>query len=155
MSSVQFATFFLGSDLFGVHILRVREVLKNVTYSAVPGSNESVEGLMNLRGQIVTLIDLGKRVDAASESERTTCIIIKTDDDLERQGLLDHVEDRVGADPVGFLVDSVGEVITVSEDDIRSPPAHERDGERAVVKSVVTLESQLMTELSVERLLDL
>ncbi|MCA9548637.1 MAG: purine-binding chemotaxis protein CheW [Myxococcales bacterium] len=157
MSVLQMATFSVNDNLYGVDILRVREVLKRVSCSPVPGAHPAIVGLTNLRGQVVTVIDLGRRLDPheAPNSTRDTCVIIKTDEELTRQGLLDVVGDRVGSDAVGILVDEMGEVVTVEDEQLEDPPAHVSEIERTLVKSVVQLEGNLMTRLSLERVLDL
>lgn len=155
MSTVQFATFNVNENLYGIDILRVREVLKHVSCSPVPGAHPSIVGLMNLRGQVVTVVDLGSRLDKEAHAERATCVILKTDEELDRQGLLDQVGDRVGSDAVGLLVDDMGEVITVNEDDLDEPPAQMSEAEKTLVKNVVMLDKGLMTQLSIDRVLNL
>ena len=155
MSHVQFATFNVNDNLYGIDILRVREVLKHVSCSPVPGAHPAIVGLMNLRGQVVTVLDLGSRLDKAARGERATCVILKTDDELDRQGLLEQVGNRVGSDAVGLLVDDMGEVITVTDDDLDEPPAQMSEAEKTLVKNVVMLDKGLMTQLSIERVLDL
>ena len=155
MSTVQFATFNVNENLYGIDILRVREVLKHVSCSPVPGAHPSIVGLMNLRGQVVTVLDLGSRLDKEGRGERATCVILKTDEELDRQGLLEQVGDRVGSDAVGLLVDDMGEVITVNEDDLDEPPAQMSEAEKSLVKNVVMLEKGLMTQLSIDRVLAL
>jgi purine-binding chemotaxis protein CheW len=157
MSVLQMATFSVNDNLYGVDILRVREVLKKVSCSPVPGAHPAIVGLTNLRGQVVTVIDLGRRLEPGEPpgGSRDTCVIIKTDDELTRQGLLEAVGDRVGSDAVGILVDEMGEVVTVEEEQLEDPPAHVSEDERNLVKSVVQLDETLMTRLSLERVLDL
>ena len=64
-SSGQFSTFFVADLFFGVDVLRVQEVLRFQHMTRVPQAPEVIEGLINLRGQIVTAIDLRKRLDIA------------------------------------------------------------------------------------------
>lgn len=156
MSTMQFVTFSVNDNQYGVDILRVREVLKHVSCSPVPGSHPAIVGLMNLRGQVVTVIDLGQRLDARSvDQERNTCLILKTDEELERQDLLSLVKGRIGVDPVGILVDDMGEVVTVNEDELDDPPAQISEMEQALVENVVMRDSNLLTQISLEKVLDL
>lgn len=155
MSTAQFTTFNVNDNLYGIDILRVREVLKHVSCSPVPCAHPAIVGLMNLRGQVVTVLDLGSRLDKEAHGERTTCVILKTDEELDRQGLLVQVGDRVGSDAVGLLVDDMGEVITVEEDDLDEPPAQMSEAEKSLVKNVVMLDKGLMTQLSIDRVLNL
>ncbi len=156
MSTVQFVTFDVNESKYGIDILRVREVLKQVKCSPVPGAHPAIVGLMNLRGQVVTVIDLSQRLDAQSMAhERNTCLILKTDEELERQDLLEQVSGRIGADPVGLLVDDMGEVISVDRVDLEDPPAQMSEQERALVENVVMLDNTLLTQISLDRVLDL
>lgn len=156
MSQHQYVTFNVNDNRYGINILRVREVLKQVTCSPVPGAHPAIVGLMNLRGQVVTVIDLTQRLDSLKgRFEGNTCVILKTDDELERQDLLHRVDTRIGADPVGILVDDMGEVITVDSDDLEDPPAQMSEEERELVDKVVMLEDSLMTALALEKVLDL
>lgn len=155
MSTLQFVTFSVNDNRYGVDILRVREVLKQVSCSPVPGAHPAIVGLMNLRGQVVTVIDLSQRLDTTNvDRERNTCLILKTDEELERQNLLEQVRGRIGSDAVGILVDDMGEVITVNEDELSDPPAQMSEQEQALVENVVMLEDYLLTQIAVEKVLD-
>jgi purine-binding chemotaxis protein CheW len=156
MSIIQFVTFDVNDRKYGIDILRVREVLKQVICSPVPGAHPAIVGLMNLRGQVVTVIDLGQRLDAqALTQERNTCLILKTDEELERQDLLGQVSGRIGTDAVGILVDEMGEVTSVDRGDLEDPPAQMSADERNLIENVVMLESTLLTQISLDRVLDL
>lgn len=156
MSTIQFVTFDVNDRKYGIDILRVREVLKQVICSPVPGAHPAIVGLMNLRGQVVTVIDLGQRLDAqALTQERNTCLILKTDEELERQDLLGQVSGRIGTDAVGILVDEMGEVASVDRVDLEDPPAQMSEDERNLIENVVMLESTLLTQISLDRVLDL
>src|ERR1700728_3635418 len=71
-SSGQFATFFVADRFFGVDVLRVQEVLCFQHMTCVPGASEVVEGLINLRGQIVTAIDMRRRLRLPPRPEGQT-----------------------------------------------------------------------------------
>lgn len=150
-----FASFFIGHDLFGTNILQIREVIENPPYSPVPHSPDIVLGLMNLRGQIVTLIDtatsLGVETDPANPPR--TCIILKTDEELSRVERSSFIE-AVGGDAVGLLVDRMGEVVEVPNQNIDRSPANASAGQSAFILGVAKLDQQLMTLLCLQRVLE-
>lgn len=103
----QYCTFYLGPQYFGLDVLRVQEIVRHQTLTRVPLSHPMVRGLMNLRGQIVTAIDLRKRLDLpeSGESYEPINVVVQTDD---------------GA--VSLLVDEIGDVMEVSEEQFERPP---------------------------------
>ena len=86
MENRQFITFYLGEDLFGLDILLVREINRHLELTRVDRTPEFVRGLMNLRGQIVTVLDLGIRlgIGARAIERESSCIVLKTRGELER-----------------------------------------------------------------------
>ena len=103
----QYCTFYLGDQYFGLDVLRVQEIVRHQPLTRVPLAHPMVRGLMNLRGQIVTAIDLRKRLDLP-ESEagsEPVNVVIQTDD---------------GA--VSLLVDEIGDVLEVGEEQFERPP---------------------------------
>ena len=103
----QYCTFYLGAQYFGLDVLRVQEIVRHQTLTRVPLAHPMVRGLMNLRGQIVTAIDLRKRLDlpGSGESYEPINVVVQTDD---------------GA--VSLLVDEIGDVMEVSEEQFERPP---------------------------------
>lgn len=108
MSERQLVVFGLGSEEFGIDIARVREIVRLQNITAIPGSSEFVEGIINLRGQIVPIINLGKRFGMKNE---------KTDDS-QRRIIVVNIEDR----NIGVLVDGVSEILRISNDLIEETP---------------------------------
>lgn len=107
----QLLTFAVKGELYAVHILRVREIVRQESITKVPYAPDWVRGVMNLRGNVVPVADLALRF-GLSETEigRTTCVLI-----LET--LIDG-----DAATVGLLAEGVNDVITVAEEDIEPPP---------------------------------
>jgi purine-binding chemotaxis protein CheW len=107
-NEIQLVQFKLGEELFGVEVEQVREIVKLGEVTKVPKTPAFVEGVMNLRGQITTIIDLRSRFGISSEGGCTTeSRIIVVD---------------VGENQVGIIVDSVSDVIRVSSDIISPTP---------------------------------
>ena len=105
---MQLVGFKIGEELFGVDILMVQEIIRSAPITHVPNSPEFVEGVINLRGSIVPVIDLRKRLDlhTASYAKEKDWILI-----LDISGRI-----------TGFIVDFVTEVIKIQEDSIDPPP---------------------------------
>ena len=105
---VQLVVFKIGEEEFGVEINQVREIVKLVSITRMPRAPVFIEGVVNLRGQIITVIDLAKRLDLPStgKTEATRIMVVE-----------------VGEDTVGMIVDSVSEVLRLSKDDIEDTPA--------------------------------
>ena len=157
MSVRQLVTFSVDDTLYGVDILAVREVLRDIRCSPVPGAHDAIVGLMNLRGQVVTVLDLGRRLSAGPQRRqcRKACVILKTDEELARLGPKKHPAEVVGSDPVGIAVDEMGEVLSIESSELREPPATMSEETRRLVKNVANLESALLTELSLGRVVNL
>jgi len=105
---MQLVGFGVANEKFGVDILMVQEILRSAEVTAVPNSPEFVEGVLNLRGNIVPVIDLRKRLNLYDEetSQKKSWVLIL------------NIENRV----VGFIVDHVTEVLKIEEDSIETAP---------------------------------
>ncbi len=104
---MQLVGFEVGSEIFGVDILMVREIIRSAPITSVPNSPEFVEGVINLRGDIIPVIDLRKRLNLfrAETQEKNWVLIL-------------DIENSV----TGFVVDKVDEVMKIDQDDIEPAP---------------------------------
>jgi purine-binding chemotaxis protein CheW len=134
--TLQFCTFYLDKVLFGVELRGVQEVIQQVELTDVPLAPAVVGGLINLRGQIVTAIDLRRRLEL---SERP--------DDILPVNVV--VRTRDGA--VSLLVDEIGDVVEVEQDTFESPPETLQGKIRMVILGVHKLDRQLMHLLDIEK----
>jgi purine-binding chemotaxis protein CheW len=134
--TLQFCTFYLDKVLFGVELRGVQEVIQQVELTDVPLAPAVVGGLINLRGQIVTAIDLRRRLEL---SERP--------DDILPVNVV--VRTRDGA--VSLLVDQIGDVVEVEQDTFESPPETLQGKIRMVILGVHKLDRQLMHLLDIEK----
>jgi purine-binding chemotaxis protein CheW len=132
----QFCTFFLEDQFFGVPVQQVQEVIRYQEMTRVPLVPPVIRGLINLRGQIVMALDLRRRFAMADrpESELPMNVVVRTDD---------------GA--VSFLVDEIGDVLEVDEENFESPPETIQGAARELVKGVYKLEDRLLLVLDTER----
>jgi purine-binding chemotaxis protein CheW len=139
-SSDQFATFFVEDLFFGVDVLRVQEVLCFQHMTRVPQAPEVVEGLINLRGQIVTAIDMRRRLQLPPRAgDRTPMNIV--------------VRTEGGA--VSLLVDEIGDVLDVDSVTYEPPPENLDRGARDLIRGVYKLKDRLLLVLDAERTVDL
>ena len=135
----QYCTFFLDGHYFGIGVLEVQEVIRYQEMTRVPLAPAVVRGLINLRGQIVTAIDLRRRLELPDrlDGELPVNIVIRTDD---------------GA--VSLLVDEIGDVLQVTEEAFEPPPETLPGAARALIRGVYKLDDRLLLVLDLERLLD-
>lgn len=139
-TSGQFSTFFVDDLFFGVDVLRVQEVLRFQQMTHVPKAPEVIEGLINLRGQIVTAIDLRRRLGLPPRTggQVPTNIVIRTDD---------------GA--VSLLVDEIGDVLDVDAATYERPPENLDPAAREIIRGVYKLKDRLLLVLDTERTVDI
>lgn len=145
----QFATFIIDEHLFGINVLLVREINPHTNITPVDLAPEFVRGLMNLRGQIVTIIDpavclgIGKR----DITPRSRCIVLKTAKEIEeREDAAGLIADAVN-DNVGLLVDVIGDMVSADTRNIELPPANIGDIDGKFMDGVYKLDGRLMIVL--------
>jgi len=108
----KYLTFNLGSEEYGIEILKVREIIGLMNITAVPCTPNYVRGVINLRGKVISVVNLRTKfgMESAEDTEET-CIIVM---DVSRNG--DMLQ-------IGILVDSVSEVLDISKEDIEDTPS--------------------------------
>ncbi|HCJ11866.1 MAG: hypothetical protein A2Y14_00500 [Verrucomicrobia bacterium GWF2_51_19] len=150
MSTRQFVTFWIGEDLFGIDILLVREINRNLEITRVDRALDYVRGIMNLRGQIVTIIDLGARLGLGKREMKssTSCVVIKTTKDIDHLTLKDNLNvQETSTDVIGFLVDKIGDVVAIDNEAIEHPPAHAHGVSGRFLEGVIKLKDRLLITL--------
>lgn len=135
----QYATFRLKGMYFGIDVLEVQEILRPQEMTAIPLAPSVVEGLINLRGQIVTAIDMRRRLDIESrpESAEPMNIVIRTDDSA-----------------VSLLVDEIGDVVSPRPEDFESPPPNTPASCRGVIDGVFKMDGEILLVLNTRRALE-
>ena len=132
----QFCTFFLNGLFFGVEVLSVQEVIRYQEMTRVPLAPGMIRGLINLRGQIVTAIDLRHRLELPSrDTEQLPMNVVVRSDD--------------GA--VSLLVDEIGDVVEIHDDTYERPPETLRGVARELVQGVYKLKDRLLLVLDTEK----
>jgi len=124
--------------------LQVREILQRFDIAVVPQAPPVVRGLMNLRGQIVTALDLATCLGLPTMASNGTCIVLKTDTELARVKWANRELEATGPDPVGLVVERMGDVIEVDASAIDVTPANTNPALRPFVRGVVRLEGELL-----------
>ena len=138
--SKQFCTFFLNGLFFGVEVLRVQEVIRYQNMTRVPLAPRMIQGLINLRGQIVTAIDLRSRLELPprSDGQLPMNVVVRSED---------------GA--VSLLVDEIGDVVEIQDDIYERPPETLRGVARELVQGVYKLKERLLLILDTEKTVSL
>jgi purine-binding chemotaxis protein CheW len=133
-------SFFLDGLRFGVDVQKVQEVVPYQEMTRVPLAPPTVQGLLNLRGQIVTGIDLRRRLDLPDRpaGKMPMNVVLRGEDS-----------------PVSFLVDDIGEVIEVDIEACERPPETLRGRVRELIEAVYPLPEELLLILDTVKTLDL
>ena len=139
VQTTQFSTFFVGDLFFGVDVLRVQEVLRFQQMTRVPQAPDVIEGLINLRGQIVTAIDMRRLcLPPRAADQAPMNMVVRTED---------------GA--VSLLVDEIGDVLDVDASTYERPPDNLDPASRELIRGVYKLKDRLLLVLDTGRTVDL
>jgi purine-binding chemotaxis protein CheW len=130
--SHQYCTFYLGDQCFGLDVLKVQEIIRWQPLTTVPLAHPVVRGLINLRGQIVTAIDLRERLEMPPRNE-----------DLEPVNVVVQTDD--GA--VSLLVDEIGDVLEMNEAQFERPPETLKGASRDLIQGAYKLPDRLVVIL--------
>ncbi len=135
---LQLVTFKIGEEEFGVDILSVQEIIRLMQITMVPNAPAFIEGVINLRGKVIPVIDLRKRFNKATvERNSQTRIIV-----MELKGNI-----------VSFLVDAVSEVLRISESTVEDAPPVVAGVGAEYIKGVGKLDDRLLILLDLDRLI--
>jgi len=135
---MQLVTFSIGEEEFGVDILKVQEIIRMMEITKVPRAPDFVEGVINLRGKVIPILDLRKRFGLATrDHDKHTRIIV-----IEISNMI-----------VGFVVDSVSEVLRIPSNTVEPPPPVVSGMESEYISGVGKLADRLLILLDLDRLL--
>ncbi|WP_297055529.1 chemotaxis protein CheW [Thermosulfurimonas sp.] len=132
-----FVTFWLGEHLFGLPIAEVVEINRKMEITPVPLAPPYIKGIINLRGQVLTTVDLAERLGLQVEAPRAYNLIVKTED-----------EERIS-----FLVEKIGDILEVPSKNVEEPPERIEGVERKFVRHVCQLPERLLVILNVREVL--
>ena len=133
---LQYCTFWVGELFIGIEVSRVQEVLSHSSITPVPLAPVHVKGLINLRGHIVTAIDMGLRLDVGpvGSADGDMMHVILIDD----QGLL------------SLVVDRAGDVVEVDKETHEDPPETHQGEARRLIRGAFKLEGRLLLDLDID-----
>ena len=134
----RWVTFHLDREVYGINVMQVQEVLRYSEIAPVPGSPDYVLGIINLRGNVVTVIDTRMRfgIEPMEVTDSSRIVIIEA-----------------GGQVVGILVDSVAEVVDLSVDDIDPAPNIGTEESAQFIKGVANLGEELLIIIDLNKLL--
>ncbi len=135
---LSYSTFYVGKALCGIDILHIQEINKINEITKVPQSPDYINGIINLRGRIVTIIDLGKKLGLTPVQKNNDNRSIIVDSENEH---------------VGLLVDAIGDVIQAGKKDLEAAPSNIRGVKGKYFKGVLKTEKQLIGILDIEEVL--
>lgn len=135
---LQLVTFRLGNEEFSLDILRVQEIIRHMELTRVPRTPDFVDGVINLRGRVIPVLDLRKRFGLPSDEKTNETRIIVVD---------------VDSKTVGLKVDAVSEVLRLPADTVEPAPAIVTGAESDYIKGVGKLDGRLLILLDVEKIL--
>ena len=135
---LQLVTFSIGDEEFGVNILKVQEIIRSMEITKVPRAPEFVEGVINLRGKVIPIIDLRRRFGLKPKAhDKNTRIIV-----IEITNIV-----------VGFVVDAVSEVLRIPASTVEPPPPVVARVDSEYISGVGKLADRLLIMLDLDRLL--
>ena len=134
----RYLTFYIDSEEYGLDISSVKEIIEMVPITKVPESPEFVEGIINLRGDIIGVLDVRKRFSKYPKPyDEHTCIVVVDYDEYT----------------LGLIVDSVSEVMTIAEDNISPPPNAKLSHYNQYIRNIGQVENGVVLLLDLEKLL--
>lgn len=135
---LQWVTFKLENETYGINVMQVREVLRYSEIAPVPGSPAYVIGIINLRGNVVTVVDTRERFGLPNSdiTDNTRIVILETDDQV-----------------IGILVDAVAEVVYLRQSEIEIAPNVGNDQNARYIQGVSHKNDELLILIEIKNLL--
>ena len=136
---IQLVSFNIGNEEYGVEVLKVREIIRLTKITTMPNSPNDVSGIINLRGKVIPIISVRSRfaLKTKENDNRTRIVVMDVDGEL-----------------VGFIVDSVSEVIRISSTEIQPAPAASSGDETGCITGIINRGDRLIVLLNLELLAD-
>ena len=132
-------TFMINGELFGIEVMKVREIIGMVNVTPIPDSVDYLRGVINLRGRVVPVIDIRTRfrIEQAEYNQNTVILIVDINDKS-----------------IGLIVDSVSDVISISGDMVNTYSNFDSSIKSNLIKSIVNYNESLILILDINRILD-
>jgi len=137
---MQLVSFVLGNELFGIEILHVQEIIRLLSITKVPNTPPFIEGVINLRGRVIPIIDLRVRlgIEISDHNHSTRIVVVELDEKI-----------------VGFIVDEVNEVLRIPTTIIEPPPPMAEGIDSEYITAVAKLEERLLILMDLSKILSL
>ncbi len=129
-------SFYMGDFLFGITADKIVEINKDLEITPVPLSEDYILGIMNLRGQIITVIDLAKKIRLHAKITPKLNLIIKTEDEA----------------PVSFVIEEIGDILEIPVAKLEKPPEKIEGLDKEYVEKVYQLPDKLLLLLNMEEI---
>lgn len=135
---LQWVTFRLDNETYGINVMQVQEVLRYSEIAPVPGAPSYVLGIINLRGNVVTVIDTRQRfgLDSSEVTDNTRIVIIEADKQV-----------------VGILVDSVAEVVYLRQSEVETAPNVGNDESAKFIQGVCNKNGELLILVELDKMM--
>lgn len=136
---LQWVTYRLGDETYGINVMQVQEVLRHTEIAPVPGAPDYVLGIINLRGNVVTVIDTRSRfgLPEGEITDNTRIVIIEADEQV-----------------LGIMVDSVAEVVYLKSSEIDSAPNVGTEESTKFIQGVSNRDDELLILVDLNRMLN-
>ena len=140
-SQFQLVTFHFGEEFYGVNIMDVKEIVRLQNVRVIPNAPYYVEGIINLRGEIIPIIDLHKRFKIQS---------VTRTEDIEMDG--GFIILNIEGNKIGIIIDKVERVVTVKSEDVKEPPQMLSGIGTEYVEGVIREETGYLIMLNIHKL---
>ena len=141
-SQFQLVTFHLGEELYGVNIMDVKEIVKLQNVRFIPNAPYYVEGIINLRGEIIPIIDLHKRFKIQNT-------VVAEDSDVNDGGFIIL---NIEGSQIGIIIDKVERVVSVKAEDVKEPPQMLSGIGSEYIEGVIRQEQGYLIMLNIRKL---
>ncbi|MDY2843990.1 MAG: chemotaxis protein CheW [Treponema sp.] len=141
-TSIQLVTFQLGEELYGVDIMDVKEIVKVRKVRPIPNAPYYVEGIFNLRSEIIPVINLHKRFQIKKLA------VDDGDEGLEGGFIILNIDDN----KIGIIIDKIARVVTINTEDIKAPPQMISGIGTEYIRGVIRQDDKYLIMLDIRRL---
>ena len=136
----EYVIFYVGDQEYCIDIMSLREIRGWSTPTKLPDSPEYVTGIINLRGSVLPIIDLAKRLDLPSTEPTERSVVMIT---------------QIGEQIVGLLADAVSDILVIDENNIQAPPGLASDAAHSYVKGLVAIEDRMISLIALKNVVGL
>jgi len=135
----QFVTFNLGDEEYAIEILKVQEIIRMIAITRVPNSPEFINGVINLRGKVIPVMDLGKRIG-----------LIEKETNNDSRIIVVEIQHKI----IGFIVDKVNIVLRINKNIIEPTPQMVGKIESEFINGIAKMENSLLILLDLEKIME-